>query len=276
MEPDNRVLVWDGTSWVQGKLHFYAGAWADQLLWARFWDGDTWRYRAPDPLPYPAHVGSISGLYGVRDYVDLPVPKEARVLDFVVSICASSGARPQLVSPGGFVAQSHQLSSGNWLSVVVWPYDGRGGNVVWDVRGTTNSTAMNLAYRGGDLSSTPIAPIKEIKQYSGVNRVPLNSPVGFTSVFLVLTESTNLTGYSLPEGVIYRSHMLGKFGSLHISLVASDTPGTGSSAGEVVLDTTVDSAACVTIQIPGASDGKPTWVLGDAIASKLGTTTVLG
>ncbi|MFI1796349.1 hypothetical protein ACH427_03165 [Streptomyces sp. NPDC020379] len=136
---------------------------------------------------------------------------------------------------------------------------------------------MNLLYRGGDASALTSTPVTAIREYDGVNHVPLTPPAGATSLFIVLAESDVLTGYQWPDGVIPRADQIGWFGSHAISLLAADTPGGGGPAGELLLDATVESAACLTIQIPGApGDGRPTWILGDDNASVLGTTTILG
>lgn len=271
---DNPAMVWNGAAWVEGSPRIWDGKTWAQPPAARFFDGEAWQAKAPAPAPFPAYAASNAGLFGRADYVGGPLPP-VRVSDVVVSVCAAT-AMPQLVAPSGFIAQAHQLSSGHWIGVATWPYDGRGGDVVWQVQDSTSATTMNLVYRGGDISSTPVAPVQEVRQYDGVNRLPLNSAGGFTTVFLVLAESVDLTGYAWPDGVVPRAEQLGDFGSLDVSLLAADTPGTGSSAGDLVLDTTVASAACLSIQVRGMDDGRPTWILGDTTASVLGTTTVLG
>ncbi|MFD5050426.1 hypothetical protein [Streptomyces tendae] len=270
----NPTMVWDGSKWVEGTKRVWDGTtWVGQPS-LKYWDGAQWQFKAPAPIGYPSFVKANSSLYGARDYIGIPHPAGLIVNDYVVSVCASD-VKPQIVEPW-MLNQAQQLASGTWLSVAVWPYDGRPGDIVWDVTGSKTSTVMNLLYRGGDWTAPSMTPVKEIKQYEGVNQVPLNSPVDFTSVFVVLAESTDLTGFAWPDGVTGRASQLGKFGNRNVSLIASDTPGSGGSAGSLVLDTTVQSAACITIQIPGINDGKPTWILGDDAASVLGTTTVLG
>ncbi|MER5441118.1 hypothetical protein [Streptomyces sp. NPDC002790] len=271
----NPMMVWDGSKWTEGTKKVWDGkAWvASPSL--KYWDGATWQFKAPAPIGYPSFEKANSSVYGARDYIGIPHPAGKIVTDYVVSVCASSTVKPQIVEPW-MLNQTQQLATGTWVSVAVWPYDGRPGDIVWDVTGSKQATVMNLLYRGGDWAAPSMTPVKEIRQFERVNRVPLNSPVDFTSVFLVLAESTDLTGFAWPDGVTGRASQLGKFGSRNISLIASDTPGSGSSAGDLVLDTTVQAAACITIQLPGVNDGKPTWILGDSTASVLGTTTVLG
>ncbi|MFG2228038.1 hypothetical protein [Streptomyces sp. NPDC048644] len=271
----NPTMVWDGTKWVDGTKHVWDGvAWAGQPP-VLVYDGSAWQVKAPVASPYPAFTASSAGVFGMADHVGLPVPAQARILDFVVSVCVAT-APPQLISPGGYVAQICRLDSGHFVSIAMWPYDGRLGDVVWRVAGSTTATTINLVYRGGDVSSTPIAPVAEIEQHRAVSRVPLTAPGPSTSLFLVLVESTDLTGYAWPEGILARAQQLGRFGALGFSILAADTPGTGASAGALRLDTTAASAVCLTIRVPGLDDGRPTWVLGDDSASVLGSTTVLG
>ncbi|ARZ66920.1 hypothetical protein SMD11_1259 [Streptomyces albireticuli] len=268
------MMVWDGSRWVEGRTKTWTGsAWVERAS-VRYFDGEVWQAKPPAPVPFPQYAASTTSLSGKADYVGGPLPA-VRVGDLVVSVCAST-AMPQLASPPARISQTHQLSSGHWVAVAVWPYDGRGGDVVWQAQGSTGATTMTLVYRGGDISATTVTPVKEIKQYDSVNRVPLNAPAGYTSLFVVLAESADLTGYTWPDGVLPRTAQLGRFGDLDISLLAADTPGTGASTGQLILDTTAVSAACITIQIPGADDDRPTWILGDERASVLGTTTVLG
>ncbi|RLV10238.1 hypothetical protein CTZ27_03190 [Streptomyces griseocarneus] len=276
MARDVTSMVWDGSRWAAGTPRVWDGKQWTTTTTVRYFDGDAWRTRPPDPVPYPQHSGAASGLYGAQDYIALPVPAGARVGDLVVSVGASD-QRPQLVSPAGRVDQAHQLAMGAWISVVVWPWDGRPDDVVWQVRGASSSTSMNLLYRGGDVSALTPTPVKEFREYGGVNRLLLTPPAGSTSLFVVLVESAELTGYRWPDGLIPRAERLGRFGSMAFSLIAADTPGSGAPAGELLLDATAISTACLTIQIPGSSgDGRPTWILGDDVASVLGTTTILG
>ncbi|MFH8346794.1 hypothetical protein [Streptomyces sp. NPDC018045] len=271
----NPSMAWDGSAWVEGTSRVWNGAaWTSPAV-VRFFDGAEWAAKALAPVTYPTYATSNSALYGATEYAGLAVPAATRVNDLIVSVCASASAQPQLLSPEGHVAQAQQLSSGHWIAVAMWPYDGRPGDVVWRVPGSQTSTVMNLVYRSADVSSVPVVPVREIKQYAAVNRVPLTAPSAFTSLFVVLVESSDLTGYVWPEGVVDRAKQLGRFGDLNFSLLASDTPGAGASPGELVLDTTAN-AVCVTIQVPGVSDGRPTWILGDDKASALGATTVLG
>ncbi|QKW48874.1 hypothetical protein [Streptomyces buecherae] len=270
------MTVWDGAQWAEGTKWVWDGASWVRASASRFFDGITWQSRAPAPVAYPTYAASATAIRGAVDYVTVAVPPSARVNDFLVSVCTAADVRPQLLSPGGYLTQAHQLDSGHWVSVAMWPHNGIVDTVVWETTGSSTATAMNLAYRGGDLTRTPLAPIVGVQQYNAVNRVPLPAATAHTSLFLVLVESTDLTGYAWPEGVTGRAQQLGIYGARHISLLASDTPGAGSSAGELLLDTQAASAACLTIEVPGRTDGRPTWILGDDNASVLGSTTVLG
>ncbi|MER6912229.1 poly-gamma-glutamate hydrolase family protein [Streptomyces sp. NPDC000594] len=274
--PLTAVKVWDGAAWATGRRRVWNGTTWAPMPTVQFFDGTTWKDKPPPATAFPRFVAASTAVQAATTHLSVPVPQGARVTDFVVSVCAVEGAVPQLLAPAGFVAHTHRLADGLSLAVAVWPYDGRPGDTVWRTEGAVTATAMSLAYRGGDISKTPIAPITEIAQHANVNRVPLTTPTEHTSLVLVVARSSNLTGYAWPDGVLDRARVLGPYGSPAISLIASDTPGTGASPGVLVLDTTVPTAACASIRIPGSSDGRPTWVLGDTSASALGTTTVLG
>ncbi|WP_344436472.1 hypothetical protein [Streptomyces luteosporeus] len=134
---------------------------------------------------------------------------------------------------------------------------------------------MNLVYRGGDPSTTSLTPVVGITEYHQVNAVPLGAAQDYTTLYTVLAVSDALTGAAWPDGVIPRAQRLGAFGTQQISLLTADTPGAGAFPGAVRLDTTVETAAVAVITVPGRSDGRPTWILGDDRASVLGTTTYL-
>ncbi|MEV0445296.1 hypothetical protein AB0I84_07475 [Streptomyces spectabilis] len=268
-------MVWNGTKWVEGSKKVWDGkAWSTKAS-VQFFDGQQWQVKAPQPTAFPRFISASTTRRTTPRHVTVAVPAEAKVTDFIVSVCVAD-APSQLLAPAAFLPQVHRLPSGTTLTVVVWPYDGRPGDVVWQTQGATNATAMNLVYRGGDVSTAPIAPVKEIANHAQVNRVPLTSPVEYTSLLLVVAEATDLTGCAWPDGVLERARSLGPFGTPAASLLAADTPGAGASPGQLILDTTVRTAACATIQIPGINDGQPTWILSDDVASVLGSTTRLG
>ncbi|MFJ9771826.1 hypothetical protein ACIRVF_11330 [Kitasatospora sp. NPDC101157] len=134
---------------------------------------------------------------------------------------------------------------------------------------------MNLVYRNGDVSNIGLTPVVGIREYSNTNSLPLMPSTSYRNVYAAVTVSSTLTGLSWPSGVAGRDQQLGTFGANQVSLMVADTPGAGGSPGSVQLDTTVPSAAVVLISVPGKSDGKPTWILGDPVGSELGTTTIL-
>ncbi|MGW3232478.1 hypothetical protein [Kitasatospora sp. NPDC001095] len=138
-----------------------------------------------------------------------------------------------------------------------------------------NAALMNLVYRNGDVSNIGLTPVVGIREYSNTNSLPLMPSTSYRNLYAAVTISSKLTGLSWPSGVSGRDQQLGTFGSDQVSLMVADTPGAGGSPGAVQLDTTVSSAAVVLISVPGKSDGKPTWILGDPIGSELGTTTIL-
>ncbi|WP_370422488.1 hypothetical protein AB8O64_29785 [Streptomyces sp. QH1-20] len=234
----------------------------------------------PDPVMYPTYATGNGGALAA-EYRTYKLPDDTRLGDFVVSICAARSAMPELLNPAGNLTAAKQLASGSWVSCVMWRYDGEwglrnGDSVRWRIPGGGDSTVANYVYRSADALHIPITPFHEIREYKDTYEVPLNSPAGNTSLFVVLTEAKNLTNIRFPEGVISRKKIDGAFGEHQILFHAGDTPGSGSEAfGKVLFDTTVPAAAVITIKIPGADDGKPVWILGDPAASVLGTTTYL-
>ncbi|MFF4815275.1 hypothetical protein ACFY2K_11865 [Kitasatospora sp. NPDC001309] len=134
---------------------------------------------------------------------------------------------------------------------------------------------MNLTYRLGDISSIGLTPVVGIREHANTNSLPLMASTSYRNLYAAVTVSNSLTGLAWPSGVTPRAQQLGQFGTSQISLMTGDTPGAGGSPGAIQLDTTVPSAAVVLISIPGRSDGKATWILGDPVGSVLGDTTIL-
>ncbi|MFJ7907495.1 hypothetical protein [Kitasatospora sp. NPDC096204] len=232
---------------------------------------------APTPKEFPSFVSSTKALVVDQALAEVSLPP-VRTNDFVVSICVSSGAAPapRLLTPAGAIPTQYTLTSGLLMAVAVWPWEpSRGNSVVWDVGTARNAAVMNLVYRNGDVSNIGLTPVVGIREYSKTNSLPLMPSTGYRNLYATVTVSSKLTGLSWPSGVSGRDQQLGNFGSNQVSLMVADTPGSGGSPGSVQLDTTVSSAAVVLISVPGKSDGKATWILGDSVGSELGTTTIL-
>lgn len=275
----NKLNVWDGTSWVDvTPKAFENGSWVTAS--PMYYDGWNWQDSAPTPEEFPWLSDTNTASNGAADTVSLAVPKYTVTNDFVVSICAQSSGpdtTPRLLSPAGVIPTLYTLSSGIRLYVAVWPWEpSKGKSVVWNVQGSTNTALMNLTYSGGDVANTSLTPVLSITEYDNVSQVNLPASQDFTSLYVVLTSSTNLTGVAWPDGVEEEESIFPQFGTKQIGLVAADTPGAGASPGNVLFDSTVDIAAVALIQIPGKSDGLPTWILGDSAGSVLGSTTRLG
>ncbi|MEU3351303.1 hypothetical protein [Streptomyces sp. NPDC037389] len=273
----NQLLVFDGKTWVDRTLQVFDGTtW--RAVPPLYWDGAEWRSEAPSPREFPSYSSSVSGIVS-GDLAELPVPADVRTGDLMVSICAQYGGQSPMAplrSPAGVLPTVYTLRSGIRLLVAVWPWEpSRGPTTVWDTAGSTTTAVMNLAYRGGDTSAVSLTPVAGITEHQRVNTVPLGSSQDFTTLYAVLTVSDSLTGAAWPDGVIPRAQRLGQFGTQQISLLTADTPGAGASPGSLRMDTTVDTAAVAVITVPGRSDGKPTWILGDDRASILGSTTFL-
>ncbi|MFJ4093435.1 hypothetical protein ACIPYS_17795 [Kitasatospora sp. NPDC089913] len=272
----NQLKVWSGSTWVDQTPKVWNGSsWVSSP--PLYWDGVAWMSGAPAPKEFPAYQASTRALV-----VDQPLPELAlppvRTNDFIVSICVSSGAAPapRLVTPAGAIPTQYTLASGLLVAVAVWPWEpSRGTSVVWDVGTARNAAVMNLVYRNGDVSNIGLTPVVGIREYTNTNTLPLMASTGYRNLYAAVTVSSSLTGLAWPSGVAARDQQLGQFGMNQISLMAADTPGAGGSPGAVQLDTTVSSAAVVLISVPGKSDGKPTWILGDPVGSSLGTTTIL-
>ncbi|MBF6056680.1 hypothetical protein AF335_32995 [Streptomyces eurocidicus] len=273
----NQVLAFDGKTWVDRTPQVFDGTtW--RAATPLYWDGAEWRTGAPPPREFPSYAGNASSIVS-GDVAELPVPADVRTGDLVVSVCAQQGgaALPSpLLAPAGVLPTVYTLRSGVRLLVAVWPWEpSRGSTTVWDTAGSTTTAVMNLLYRGGDTASVSLTPVVGITEHLGVNQVPLDASQDYTTLYAVLTVSDTLTGAAWPDGVIPRAQRLGRFGTQQISLMTADTPGAGASPGALRLDTTVETAAVAVITIPGRSDGRPTWILGDDRASVLGTTTYL-
>ncbi|MFJ7901885.1 hypothetical protein ACIQ6V_15580 [Streptomyces sp. NPDC096198] len=273
-------MVWNGNAWVESTPRTWDGSkWVSQPP-VKIWDGQAWMTKYPAPVMYPNYV-TANGAANTGEYRTYKLPADVRLGDFVVSICAARDAIPELLNPTGNLTATQQLTSGAWVSCVMWRYDGElglrnGDSVRWRVPGAGDSTVANYVYRNADALHIPITPFHEIKEYKDAYEVPLNSPAGNTSLFIVLTEAKNLTNIRFPEGVISRKKIDGTFGEHQILFHAGDTPGSGAQGfGKVLFDTTVPAAAVITVKVPGMDDGKPVWILGDQTASVLGKTTYL-
>ncbi|MGV9693320.1 hypothetical protein ACWDUX_29920 [Streptomyces sp. NPDC003444] len=275
----NQLKVWNGSAWVNQTPRTWNGtAWTTRP--PLYFDGYEWRTAAPTPVEFPAYVAASSNTAAGQDLVSLPLPGDLRTNDFIVSVCAQQDGderSPRLLSPAGVIPILYTTAGGVRLHVAVWPWEpSQGAQVTWDVLGSDNTAALNMVYRLGDVSATSITPVRSMTEYGNTNSVLLPPSTDYTSVYVVLTISTDLTGVSWPTGVIPRHSIFGLFGSKRISLVAADTPGAGASPGNLRFDTTVDSAIVAVVQVPGRSDGRPTWILGDATNSTIDQTTHLG
>lgn len=272
----NAANVWDGTKWVDTTPQVYVGgSWEPEP--PLYWDNHEWMSAAPTATEFPVYEGGVASKFGATGTISCAVPAAVRTNDFVVSVMAQQDGEdrsPRLLTPAGVIPTLYTLPSGVRLYVAVWPWEpSQGPQVIWDVAGSDNTACMNMIYRFGDITNTSLTPVVSMTSSSNVMSVPLPASSDFTNVYVVLTVADTLTGTAWPSGVSPRNSVLGTFGTKAISLVAADTPGAGASPGSIALDTTVDTAVVALIQIPGKSDGKPTWVLNSSV---LGTTTVLG
>ncbi|MFD8088978.1 poly-gamma-glutamate hydrolase family protein [Streptomyces malaysiensis] len=275
----NTLNVWNGSSWVDVTPQTYTGGrWRSNP--PLYFDGVQWMQSAPSPQEYASYSASNSASYVAKNSATLALPSEMRTNDFVVSICAQQDGPsiyPRLTSPGSVIPTLYTLSNGVRLHVAVWPWEpSRGTSVTWDVTDSDNTACMNLVYRYGDVANSALTPVVSLTQKANVNQVALPATSDFTNLYVGVTVSSALTGASWPQGVTSRSSVYPTFGTKRLGLIAADTPGAGASPGSLQFDATVDIAAVALIQIPGRSDGKPTWVLGDDTGSVLGSTTYLG
>ncbi|MFE9455989.1 hypothetical protein [Streptomyces californicus] len=271
----NKVNVWSGTAWVDKTPKAYTnGAWVTGT--PMIWDGAAWMSAAPTPQEYPAYVTGNGTTNSGATSTTTTRSTAARMNDYIVSIIVCASGRPTLNSPTNAMPTYYTMTNGMVMGVALWPFNGTQGNVVWDTRNCGAVASMNLYYRYGDVSTTPLAPVISISEYTNTSSVPLPGSADFTSAYVAFTTSSVLTGFLWPDGVTPRATQLGTFGKNQISIITADTPGAGGSPGSLQLDTTVGTAAVALIQIPGKSDGKPTWILGDTTGSVLDQTTYLG
>ncbi|MCZ4119043.1 hypothetical protein [Streptomyces sp. H39-S7] len=273
--------IWDGTRWVPKApkvYNFTTKQWAPAAP-PLYFDNEEWMSEAPTPVEFPHYVDSLTSTFVGVDIVTCPIPS-VRTNDFVVSVCAQQAGdsqSPRLLNPSGVIPTIYPLASGVRLHVAVWPWEpSKAGLVVWDVTGSANTSCMNLVYRNGDVSNASLNPVVSITGTNNTTAAPLPASQDYTNLYVALTVADTLTGNAWPDGVEELDSVFGKFGTKSLSLMAADTPGAGNSPGNLVLDTRVDTAVVALIQIPGKSDGLPTWILGDIKGSVLGTTTRLG
>ncbi|MGK5496399.1 hypothetical protein [Streptomyces sp. URMC 125] len=275
----NKVFVFDGSQWLEQTPQIWNGtAWEARS--PLYFDGVEWRDTPIQPKEFPSYTASTKDSYAGADRAELVLPSDLRTNDFVVSVCAQQDGEdrsPRLLAPLGVQPTELVLLSGMRFSVAVWPWEpAKGRTVVWDTTGSDNTAVMNLIYRYGDVTNTSLMPVSSLTEATNTNRVTLPASDLFTSLYVVMVVSTNLTGVGWPQGVISRAEQYGQFGTKRISLLAADTPGAGASPGDLMLDTTAESVVTALLTIPGRSDGNPTWILGDASNSTLGQTTYLG
>ncbi|QLE71117.1 hypothetical protein FGW37_05425 [Streptomyces rectiverticillatus] len=275
MADPTAALVWDGTRWVDDGTQVWDGK-----QWTRpsalFWDGQEWMAQPPNAQEFAAFVSSNSSSYTGKPQASLSVPAETRVNDFVVSICGNMQGFPKLLAPAGHLPQiikddTQEIS----LAVACWPYNGSDTKVIWDLGGSPQATCVNLVYRYGDVLNQSVTPVSDIRVFNNVSKLPLMASKNFMSVFVAMTASTHVTSYQWPTGVVPREGFKGRFGTYEISILTAETPGADASAGDLELNTSVEGAGLYLVTIPGRSDGKPTWILGDSRASVLGNTTYL-
>ncbi|MER7986975.1 hypothetical protein ABTY53_15480 [Streptomyces noursei] len=271
----NQTKVWDGSTWVDQTPKVWDGnAWVSKP--PLYWDGAQWMSSAPTPREFAPFVDSSRGNYRATRYAGLALPAGVRVNDFVVSICANQKGFPKLVSPAGQLPQVVNPATDEIaFAVACWPYTSTESDVVWDLGDSPQAACMNLVYRYGDVANQSVTPVGGVQRHKNVNEIPLMPSADYTSVFVALTMSRQVSSYRWPDGVQAREAVLGRFGSYEISAFTADTPGAGASLGALQLNTMVDTAAMYLVTIPGRSDGQPTWILGDAAASALGKTTYL-
>ncbi|AJC54006.1 hypothetical protein [Streptomyces sp. 769] len=286
----NAAFRWDGTSWQPAPTHAYGSSqqWEDVTSFS-IWDGEEWMSALPAPVEFPTYAYGTKGNFTNVDVATLPLPKQTRLGETVVSICASYGDQ-EPAPPRGFGMVELlpvRATEGVTLdptklhlqaSMFQWqPAMGR--SVSWSVSGKqdTNCVVMNLVYRNADASKIPAKPIVDYRTAENVNKADLQPATDYTSLYVALALSKDLTNCAWPEGFTQKRDEHGQFAEDQVHMMIAHTVGTAASPGTLQLDSTVDELAVALITVPGMEnpDKKGVWILGDAARSTLGTTTVL-
>ncbi|MFJ4474830.1 hypothetical protein [Streptomyces xanthochromogenes] len=226
------------------------------------------------------------------------LPDTIRLDDTVVSICASYGASdpaPRLMlasdSPqdrgvetefaplrAAFAAVLDPTKLRLKVSMFAW-HPSKGRAVSWRVSGRKDAGAvvMNLVYRQADNTALPVEALVDYKTATATDRMTLQAGSDYTSLYVAVALSRDLTGTRWPAGFTDTAEAFGRFGDLQVHMMAAHTVGAPASPGVLQLDSTVDQLGTALITVPGRAnaDGHGVWILGDQAASILGKTTYL-
>ncbi|MFK0295468.1 hypothetical protein ACIQU6_34055 [Streptomyces sp. NPDC090442] len=295
----NEVRVWDGQEWRSGRLGIFEHQ--DQAAPGvpAIFDGSQWRQARPRPAEFPPHVGGVAASFTATDTATLALPAGVLLGDVVVSVCASYGdaeptpevaRRPRATPLGGSVeTEFDPLRMGYAMtldptklhlkvSMFEWTPD-KGESVTWRVSGAkdTNAVVMNLVYRQAETARLPADPLVDYSTAMGVDRHQLQPGTDHQSLYIAVALSRELTGARWPAGFTNPIDVFGAFGDMQVHMLAAHTVGAPSSPGLLQLDATVPELGVALITVPGRvnSDGHGVWILGDSVASTLGTTTYL-
>ncbi|MFI6685379.1 hypothetical protein [Streptomyces sp. NPDC050485] len=294
----NETLTWDGTKWRVATLQARTSkAWKPSDP-PRIWDGSQWRTARLPAVEFPRYIGSTKGAFTDVDVITLPLPDGIRLSDVVVSVCASYGEaepapRRMLASDspqdrgvetefeplrGAYAAVLDPTKLRLKVSMVEW-HPSQGRSVSWRVSGKkdTGAVVANFIYRQANTAALPAEPIVDYKTAVSTDHLDLQAGSDFTSLYVVVALSRDLTGNAWPTGFTDPRDAYGRFGDLQVHMMAADTVGAPASPGVLQLDATVDQVGVALITIPGRAnpDGHGVWILGDQAASVLGKTTYL-
>ncbi|MFI6052767.1 hypothetical protein ACIBCO_22130 [Streptomyces violascens] len=294
----NKTLTWDGVKWRATALLARTGKTWKPADPPRIWDGSQWRTARLPAVEFPRYIDATKGSFTDVDVVTLPLPDGIRLSDTVVSVCASYGEsvptpRRMLASDspqdrgvetefdplrGAYAAVLDPTKLRLKVSVIEW-HPNQGRSVSWRVSGKKNTGAVvaNFIYRQARTDALPAEPIIDYKTAVNTDRLDLQAGTDFTSLYVAVALSRDLTGSAWPDGFTNTRDAYGRFSDLQVHMMAADTVGAPASPGTLQLDATVDQLAVALITIPGRAnpDGHGVWILGDQEASVLGKTTYL-
>ncbi|MFF4952838.1 hypothetical protein [Streptomyces chattanoogensis] len=255
--------MYDGSAWVTPDVRYYTGTgWTTKVPQVQMWDGNGWQGSSPTARAFPVFAGSNSREYAGPRYVSLPVPQEARVMDFVVSVCANRSTIPQLVHPAlRTLPQTYTYTEdGVYFSAAAFPYLGTDdGPVIWDLgERAKQGVVINMVYRYGDVTNRSVTPVSAGWTFRNVSEIPLMPAKKHTSIFAAVVFAKDFSSFRWPEGVTPREARKATFGKVGISIVTADTSRVGASPGNLLLNTKTPLAGLYLITIPGRDEARPT------------------
>ncbi|MBD0689648.1 hypothetical protein [Streptomyces sp. CBMA123] len=276
----NASYVWDGSTWQVAKTNIYDGKAWKPVGEIPMYDGHNWRSGGQTPEEFPMFVAARSATFRDRNHVSLSIPPEVAMGDIVVSLCASYGSVTKPANGLRPVVDLLKLRPSDihlTLNMFLWTPDCGYESSFESFGEDDNMTVANLVYRHGDTSSIPAKPVISYKTYEGVDRAALDPADDFTTLYVAIAASKDMTAAGWPRGVQRRVSEHGPWQTETVHIMAADTVGSGFTPGDLVFDSLADQLAIAVITIPGKQnpDGKPTWILGDQRASVLGFSTVL-